>query len=73
MEDKRKILAVSGARSDYDLLYSVYKKLDSDETIEFKIIVTGPNLSEQYGYTAQYIEKDGFKIAGKIYNLIDSS
>jgi GDP/UDP-N,N'-diacetylbacillosamine 2-epimerase (hydrolysing) len=30
-------------------------------------------LSETYGYTAQYIEKDGFKIAGKIFNLVDSN
>lgn len=73
MEKRRKIIAVSGARSDYDLLYSVYSKLNEDSSIEFKIIITGPNLSENYGYTAQNIENDNFKIAGKIFNLIDSS
>lgn len=70
---KRKIIAVSGARSDYDLLYSVYNKLDKDPEIEFKIVITGPNLSDNYGYTAQNIEEDGFQIAGKIFNLVDSS
>lgn len=70
---KRKIIAVSGARSDYDLLYVVYDQLRKDEEINFKIIITGPNLSEKYGYTAQYIENDKFDIAGKIYNLVDSS
>jgi len=70
---KRKIIAVSGARSDYDLLYSLYNKLDKDQEVDFKIIITGPNLSDNYGYTAQNIEKDGFEIAGKIFNLVDSS
>jgi GDP/UDP-N,N'-diacetylbacillosamine 2-epimerase (hydrolysing) len=70
---KRKIIAVTGARSDYDLLYSVYDKINRDKNFDLSIIITGPNLSETYGYTAQYIEKDGFKIAGKIFNLVDSN
>lgn len=70
---KRKIIAVTGARSDYDLLYSVYSKLHKTDLIDFSVIITGPNLSETYGYTAQYIEKDGFKIAGKIFNLVDTN
>lgn len=73
MESKRKIVAVSGARSDYDLLYKVYDLLNKDDRFDFSIIITGPNLSENYGYTAQNIENDGFKIAGKIFNLTDSS
>lgn len=73
MSFKRKIIAVSGARSEYDLLYSLYKKLDDDSDIDFSIIITGPNLSENYGYTAKQIEDDNFKVSGKIYNLIDSS
>jgi GDP/UDP-N,N'-diacetylbacillosamine 2-epimerase (hydrolysing) len=70
---KRKIIAVSGARSDYDLLFSVYDKLNKDPDVEFKIIITGPNLSDNYGYTAQNIEQDGFEIAARIFNLVDSS
>lgn len=70
---KRKIIAVSGARSEYDLLYNVYKKLDEDERFDFSIIITGPNLSDTFGYTAKFIEKDEFKIAGYIFNSIDSN
>lgn len=73
MSDKRKIIAVSGARSDYDLLYSVYEKLNNDDRFDFSIIITGPNLAETYGYTAQNIENDGFRIAGRIFNLVDSN
>lgn len=70
--EKRKILAVTGARSDYDLLFSVYQKLNEDPRFDFQILITGPHLSEKFGLTAQYVEKDGFFVADKVYNLIDS-
>lgn len=70
--EKRKILAVTGARSDYDLLFSVYQKLNEDTRFNFQILITGPHLSEKFGLTAQYVEKDGFFVADKIYSLIDS-
>lgn len=73
MKNKRKIIAVSGARSEYDLLYSVYDALNKDERFDFGIIITGPNLSETFGYTAKNIEADGFNIVGRIFNLIDSN
>jgi len=70
---KRKIIAVTGARSDYDLLYSVYQLLNKDERFQFGIIITGPHLSDSFGYTAQYIEQDNFKILGRVFNLVDSN
>jgi len=70
---KKKIIAITGARSDYDLLYTVYSKLHEHPKFDFSLIITGPNLSETFGYTSQWIEKDGFKVAGKIFNLVDSS
>ncbi len=72
MTKKRKVIAVTGARSEYDLLYSVYKNLEEDENFDFSIIITGPHLSHTFGYTAKHIEEDGFKIAGKLYNFIDT-
>lgn len=70
---KRKIIAVSGARSEYDLLYNVYNKLNQDGNFDFSIIISGPNLSDTFGYTAKFIEDDKFKIAGYIFNSIDSN
>ena len=71
--NKRKIIAVTGARSDYDLLFKVYEKLNADDRFDFSIIITGPNLSDTFGYTAKNIENDNFRIAGKIFNLVDSN
>lgn len=73
MKKKRKIIAVTGARSEYDLLFSVYQKLDADKNIDFSIIITGPHLSDNFGYTAQYVENDNFKICGRVFNLLDSN
>lgn len=70
--EKRKIIAVTGARSEYDLLFEVYNKLNSCELIEFSIIVTGSHLSKTYGNTVQNIKKDGFRISDKLFNLIES-
>ena len=70
---KRKVIAVTGARSEYDLLYSVYDKLNQDENFDFKILITGPHLSDTFGYTAKQVEEDNFNICGRVFNLIDSN
>lgn len=67
-----KILACTSIRSDYDLMSSLYKLLDADPEIDFKILVSGAHLSEQYGYSVEQIEKDGFDILLKIETLLSS-
>ena len=70
--NKKKILAITGARSEYDLMVSIYQKLEEDSRFDFSIIVTGPHLSNNFGYTAQYVKKDGFKVADYVYNFLDA-
>lgn len=69
---KRKILAVTGIRSDYDLMTPVFKEINNHPNLELEIIVTGAHLADSYGYTVQQIEQDGFKIAERIESLINS-
>lgn len=63
---------MTGARSEYDIMYPVLELLDKAPDITLKIIVTGAHLSEVYGKTVSNIERDGFEIADKIYNLIST-
>jgi len=70
---KRKILAVTGARSDYDLLTPIYERLSKDDRFVFSILVTGSHLSDTFGKTVQHIERDGYKVEDRIYNLIDTN
>jgi GDP/UDP-N,N'-diacetylbacillosamine 2-epimerase (hydrolysing) len=72
MTTRRKILAVTGARSEYDILYPVLEKLHRDPEFELQILVTGSHLSENFGRTIKHIEEDGFTIADKVYNLINT-
>lgn len=68
----KKILALSTIRSDYDLMSSLYRLLDDDAEIEFKLLVAGAHLSATYGNTVELIRKDGFEILAEIESLIDS-
>jgi GDP/UDP-N,N'-diacetylbacillosamine 2-epimerase (hydrolysing) len=66
---KKKVLAVTGIRSEYDILYPVLKALANDPAFELKVVVTGAHLSDWHGFTVKQIEKDGFTIAERIDSL----
>ena len=72
MELKRRILAVTGARSEYDILFPVLEKLNTDVDFELQVLVTGAHLSEHYGKTITNIENDEFVIADRAFNLINT-
>lgn len=69
---KRKIVAVTGIRSDYDLMTPVFEEINNHSELDLEIIVTGAHLADSYGYTIQQIEQDGYKIADRIESLINS-
>ncbi len=67
-----KILAHTSIRSDYDLMYYLYKRLNVDSFINFGLVVGGAHLSKMYGYTVTEIEKDSLPIIAKIECLLNS-
>jgi GDP/UDP-N,N'-diacetylbacillosamine 2-epimerase (hydrolysing) len=69
---KRKILAVTGARSEYDIMSPLLNKLNIDPRFELEVVVTGAHLSDKFGKTVQLIQQDGFTIADRVYNLVDT-
>jgi len=68
MLKKRKVLAITGIRSEYDILYPVIKCL-RDAGFEVKLVVSGAHLSPWHRETVRKIEEDGFEIADKIDTL----
>lgn len=66
----KKILAVTGIRSEYDIIYPVLKELEENENFELKVVVTGAHLSEWHGFTVDKIKEDGFTIAEQIDYLL---
>jgi len=69
---KINILAITGIRSEYDILFPIIKALDSDESYNVKLLVSGAHLSENQGYTYKKIVEDGFKICDRIHTLLDT-
>lgn len=67
----KKILAITGIRSEYFILQPVLEELIKRKDIELKVIVTGTHLSPVYGNTYKLIENDGYNII-KLESLISS-
>ena len=70
---KKLVLAVTGIRSEYDIMSSVFKAIDNHPELELNLAVTGAHLSENFGYTINEIENDGFKIVDHIESLLSGN
>jgi len=70
--NRRKILFLTGIRSDYGLLKEIMQAVKNHPNLELHLIVSGAHLSDTYGMTVNEIEKDGFEIDAKIKSLIES-
>jgi GDP/UDP-N,N'-diacetylbacillosamine 2-epimerase (hydrolysing) len=71
MNKKRKILGVTGIRSEYDIMSSVFNAISSHQNLNLQLVVTGAHLSEAYGETINEIKRDGFEIVDEIESLIN--
>ena len=67
----RVILGITGIRSEYDIMSSVFKAIDDKDELCLQLIVTGAHLSESYGQTIDEIKSDRFEIVDKIESLIN--
>ena len=66
------MLAVTGIRSEYDILYPVIKCLRDHEDFRLRVVVSGAHLSENHGHTITKIMDDGFEVSEKIFTLLDT-
>lgn len=71
MKKKRSILGVTGIRSEYDIMSSVFRAIQTHPDLELQLVVTGAHLSDAYGHTVDEIHKDGFVVAEEIESLIN--
>ena len=68
---KRIILGVTGIRSEYDIMSSVFRAIDNSLSLDLKLVVTGAHLSDAYGHTVDEIRSDGFEVIDEIQNLLN--
>lgn len=73
MKKIKRILAVTGIRSEYDILYPVIKRFADSDDFELKVVVSGAHLSDWHGNTIDRVESDGFEIADRIDTLFTTN
>ena len=66
----KKVLAITGIRSEYDILYPILKRLQEHEGFNIRLVVSSAHLSNWHGFTIEHIKRDGFEIADQIDCLL---
>lgn len=72
-QNKRLILALTGIRSDYDILYPILVAIRKHPRLAVELVVSGGHLSAWHQNSVDYVAKDGFKITEKIDNLLSNN
>ena len=67
----KKILAITGIRSDYDLMSCLYRLLRDEPSVDFRLLVGGAHMSRTYGRTLDLIEADRINTLLCVESLID--
>lgn len=71
MKVKRRILGITGIRSDYDIMSTVFRAVTANPDLALQLVVTGAHLSEAYGHTIDDIRADGFEVVEEIESLLN--
>ncbi|HEY1047217.1 MAG TPA: UDP-N-acetylglucosamine 2-epimerase [Bacteroidia bacterium] len=70
---KRKICVIITARPSYSRVRTALMAIQNHPDLELQLVVAASALLDRYGSTVNYIESDGFKIAEKVYMVIEGA
>jgi len=71
MSNKRKICVVITARPSYSRVKTVLEAIKNHESLELQLVVAASALLDRYGSAVNYIQKDGFEIKAKVFNVLE--
>jgi UDP-hydrolysing UDP-N-acetyl-D-glucosamine 2-epimerase len=71
MVAKRKICVVVTARPSYSRVKTALKAINEHPQLELQLVVAASALLDRYGSAVNFIEKDGFKIVAKVFNVLE--
>ncbi len=71
MSSIRKIAVVITARPSYSRVKTVLTAIKKHPELELQLIIAASALLDRYGSAVNYIEKDGFEIAAKVFNVLE--
>lgn len=68
---KRKICVVVTARPSYARVKTALKAIKNHPNLELQLVLAGSALLDRYGSAVKVIEKDGFEVTEKIFNVLE--
>ncbi|MFZ1790757.1 MAG: UDP-N-acetylglucosamine 2-epimerase [Saprospiraceae bacterium] len=71
MNNRRKICVVVTARPSYSRIKTAIKAIKEHPGLELQLVVAASALLDRYGTAVNYIEKDGFPIVAKVFNVLE--
>jgi len=69
--NKRKICVVVTARPSYARVKTALQAIKEHPDLELQLVLAGSALLDRYGSAVNIIEKDGFEVVEKIYNVLE--
>jgi UDP-hydrolysing UDP-N-acetyl-D-glucosamine 2-epimerase len=69
--NKRKICVVITARPSYARVKTALHAIKIHKDLELQLVLAGSALLDRYGNASKIIEKDGFDVVEKIYNILE--
>jgi len=70
---KRIIAVFTGNRAEYGLQFPILKAIDAHPDLDYKLIVSGAHLDNNFGRTLEEIEADGFHVDAEVQIEMDAA
>jgi UDP-N-acetylglucosamine 2-epimerase (non-hydrolysing)/GDP/UDP-N,N'-diacetylbacillosamine 2-epimerase (hydrolysing) len=63
---RRRVAIFTGNRAEYGLQYPIIKAISEDPRLEYRLLVSGAHLKQDFGRTLREIEENGFTIHAQV-------
>ncbi len=68
---RRRIAVLTGSRGEWGYIRPVLRLIEQDPDLDYEIIATNMHLLPEFGMSVHEIERDGFRVAERIYMTFD--
>ena len=68
---KKKICIVVNSRANYARIKTVLKEISNEKNLQLQLVIGASALLDRFGDLTDLVEKEGFKISGKIYSIVE--
>ncbi len=68
---KRKVCVVVTARPSYSRIKTALKAIQNHPDLELQLVIAASALLDRYGSSVNVIERDGFEITAKVFNVLE--